>query len=97
MEDDYKQRIDTNKRFVQTLRSEGDEQKSIHDERRHINCNFNIELDRQRSLAQDRNQEISKLKIDVYTAIDGNHNLQAQKRRCEEEIAALRDRNRDDL
>jgi len=50
MEEDYKQRIDTNVRFIQTLRAEVDEQKSIHDERRHINCDLNCELDRQRAV-----------------------------------------------
>ena len=65
MEDDYKQRIDTNVRFIQTLRAEVDEQKSIHDERRHVNCDLNCELDRQRSIIQDRTLESSKLKHEV--------------------------------
>ena len=34
MEEDYKTRVDANMRFVQTLRAEIDEQKSIYDERR---------------------------------------------------------------
>jgi len=65
MEEDYKQRIDTNVRFIQTLRAEVDEQKSIHDERRHINCDLNCELDRQRAVIQDRTLESSRLKHEV--------------------------------
>jgi hypothetical protein len=35
MEDDYRLRVDTNVRLVQTLRAEVDEQSMIFDERRH--------------------------------------------------------------
>jgi hypothetical protein len=35
MEDDYRLRVDTNVRLVQTLRAEVDEQSMIYDERRH--------------------------------------------------------------
>jgi len=35
MEDDYRLRVDTNVRLVQTLRAEVDEQGMIYDERRH--------------------------------------------------------------
>ena len=35
MEDDYRLRVDTNVRLVQTLRAEVDEQARIYDERRH--------------------------------------------------------------
>jgi hypothetical protein len=35
MEDDYRLRVDTNVRLVQTLRAEVDEQAMIYDERRH--------------------------------------------------------------
>lgn len=46
---------------------------------------------------QEKSIEISKLKHEVQTAIDSNHNLQTQKRNCEEELAGLRERNRIDL
>lgn len=65
MEDDYKQRVDTNMRFIQTLRAEIDEQKSIFDERRHQNCDLQGELDRQRQIIQERNSDISRHKHEV--------------------------------
>ena len=45
MEDDYRLRVDTNVRLVQTLRAEVDEQSMIYDERRHQNCDLSLELD----------------------------------------------------
>jgi len=40
------------------LRAEIDEQKSIYDERRQQNCDLNVELDRQRAIVSERNNEI---------------------------------------
>jgi hypothetical protein len=45
MEEDYRLRVDTNVRLVQTLRAEVDEQAMIFDERRHQNCDLSADLD----------------------------------------------------
>lgn len=48
MEEEYAERVDSNIRLIQTLRSEIDEQLTVYDERRHQNCDLQTELDRQR-------------------------------------------------
>ena len=40
MEEEYAERVDSNIRLIQTLRSEIDEQLTVHDERRHQNCDL---------------------------------------------------------
>lgn len=79
------------------MRAEIDEQKSIYDERRHQNCDLNLELDRQRALISERNIEIQRVKHEVTVHEDQNQTLLGQKRRTEEELTALRERNREDL
>jgi len=46
MDEDYKSRVDGNIRFIQTLRSEVDEQRSIFNDRKKQNADLNTELDR---------------------------------------------------
>ena len=58
MEDDYRLRVDTNVRLVQTLRAEVDEQSMIYDERRHQNCDLSLELDQHRQAINERNAEV---------------------------------------
>jgi len=86
MEDDYKARADANLRFIQTLRTEIDDQKTTYDERRQQNCDLNCELDRQRATIQDRTVEISRLKHEVQVHSDQNSTLHGQKRRTEDEL-----------
>ena len=49
MDEDYKSRVDGNIRFIQTLRSEVDEQRTIYNDRKKQNADLNTELDRQRT------------------------------------------------
>jgi hypothetical protein len=49
MEEEYTERVDSNIRLIQTLRAEIDEQVMVHDERRHQNCDLQVELDRQKN------------------------------------------------
>jgi hypothetical protein len=58
MDEDYKSRVDGNIRFIQTLRSDVDEQRGLYNERRKQNAELNTELDRQRSIIADRNADI---------------------------------------
>ena len=97
MDEDYKARVDGNIRFIQTLRAEVDEQKSIYNERKRQNAELNTELDRQRTLISDRNIDIQRVKHELQVSEDQNASLQSQKRQCDDELAALRDRNREDL
>jgi len=48
-------------------------------------------------LVSDRNVEIERLKHDLQLHQDSNHNLVSQKQQCDDELSALRDRNREDL
>ena len=97
MDDDYKSRVEGNIRFIQTLRADVDEQRNIQNERRKQNADLNSEIDRQRVAISDRNVEIERLKHDLQLHQDSNHNLGLQKQQCDDELAALRDRNREDL
>ena len=97
MDEDYKARVDGNLRFIQTLRAEVDEQKNIYNERKRQNAELNTELDRQRTLISERNIDIQRVKHELQVSDDQNANLQSQKRQCDDELSALRDRNRDDL
>jgi len=58
MEEDYRLRVDTNVRLVQTLRAEVDEQAMIFDERRHQNCDLSADLDLHRNAIHERNAEV---------------------------------------
>jgi len=58
MDEDYKSRVDGNIRFIQTLRSEVDEQRSIFNDRKKQNADLNTELDRQRTQISDRNIDL---------------------------------------
>ena len=62
MDEDYKSRVDANIRFIQTLRSEVDEQRTIYNDRKGQNAGLNTELDRQRALISDRNVDIQRVK-----------------------------------
>ena len=97
MDEDYKSRVDANIRFIQTLRAEVDEQRTIYNDRKRQNADLNTELDRQRQLISDRNVDIQRVKHEQQVSEDTNASLQSQKRQCDDELAALRDRNREDL
>ena len=97
MDEDYKSRVDANIRFIQTLRSEVDDQRSIYNDRKRQNAELNTELDRQRQLISDRNVDIQRVKHEMQVSEDTNSSLKSQKRQIDDELAALRDRNREDL
>ncbi len=97
MDEDYKSRVDANIRFIQTLRSEVDEQRTIYNDRKRQNAELNTELDRQRQLISDRNVDIQRVRHEQQVSEDTNNNLQSQKRQSDDELAALRERNREDL
>lgn len=97
MEEDYRLRVDSNVRLVQTLRAEVDEQAMVFDERRHQNCDLSSELDQHRIAIQERNAEVQRLKHELTFTVDQNSSLQAQKRKNEEELQNIRERNRNDL
>ena len=58
---------------------------------------MNTELDRQRTLISERNIDIQRTKHELQVSDDQNASLTSQKRQCDDELSALRDRNRDDL
>ena len=97
MDEDYKSRVDANIRFIQTLRSEVDEQRTIYNDRKRQNAELNSELDRQRQLISDRNVDIQRVKHEMQMSEDTNASLKSQKRQVDDELAALRERNREDL
>ena len=97
MDEDYKSRVDANIRFIQTLRSEVDEQRTIYNDRKRQNAELNTELDRQRALISDRNVDIQRVKHEQQVSEDTNASLQSQKRQTDDELNALRERNREDL
>ena len=97
MEEDYRLRVDSNIRLVQTLRAEVDEQTMIFEERRNQNCDLNVELDKHRVTINEKSGEISRLKHELQFNQEQNHILLNQKRKAEEELQSLRDRNREDL
>jgi hypothetical protein len=80
MDEDYKSRVDGNIRFIQTLRGEVDEQRSIYNERKKQNADLNSELDRQRAIISDRNADISRLNHEFSMQQDKNGSLTSQKR-----------------
>lgn len=97
MDEDYKSRVDGNIRFIQTLRGEVDEQRTIYNDRKRQNAELNSELDRQRTLIADRNIEIQRAKHELTLSEDTNLSLTSQKRQCEDELSSLREHNRQDL
>lgn len=97
MDEDYKSRVDGNIRFIQTLRSEVDEQRSIYNDRKKQNADLNTELDRQRTQISDRNIDLQRLKHELQVSADINSALTSQKRQADDELNALRERNREDL
>ena len=48
MEEEDTERVDAKIRLIQTRRAEIDEEGMIHEERRHQNCDLQVELDRQK-------------------------------------------------
>ena len=97
MDEDYKSRVDANIRFIQTLRTEVDEQRTIYNDRKRQNAELNTELDRQRALISDRNVDIQRVTHEQQVSEDTNASLQSQKRQTDDELNALRSRNREDL
>lgn len=97
MDEDYKSRVDANIRFIQTLRTEVDEQRTIYNDRKRQNAELNTELDRQRALISDRNVDIQRVTHEQQVSEDTNASLQSQKRQTDDELNALRQRNREDL
>jgi len=72
MDEDYKSRVDGNIRFIQTLRAEVDEQRTIYNDRKKQNADLNTELDRQRTAISDRNIDIQRLKHELQVSGDTN-------------------------
>lgn len=97
MDEDYKTRVDANIRFIQTLRTEVDEQRTIYNDRKKNNCELNTELDRQRALISDRNVDIQRVSHEQQISEDTNVSLQSQRRQTEDELCHLRERNQEDL
>ena len=97
MDEDYKSRVDANIRFIQTLRAEVDEQRTIYNDRKRQNAELNTELDRQRQLISERNVDIQRVKHEQTVSDDTNASLKSQKRQTDDELTALRERNREDL
>jgi hypothetical protein len=65
MEEDYRLRVNSNIRLVQTLRAEIDEQTMIFEERRNQNCDLSVELDKNRATINEKSGEISRLKHEL--------------------------------
>jgi len=97
MDEDYKSRVDASIRFIQTLRSEVDEQRTIYNDRKRQNAELNSELDRQRQLISERNVDIQRVRHEMQMSEDTNSSLKSQKRQVDDELGALRERNREDL
>jgi len=49
----------------------------VHDERRHQNCDLQVELDRQKNTIQERNSEIQRLKHELAQTVQSNQQLQS--------------------
>lgn len=96
MDDDYKGRIDSNLIFIANLRNEIDDQKNILTDRKKQNSDLYIELERQKDSLDHRSVEISRLRADFQAQQDLNASLLNQKKQLEEELANVRDRNRED-
>ena len=75
MDEDYKSRVDANIRFIQTLRTEVDEQRTIYNDRKRQNAELNTELDRQRALISDRNVDIQRVTHEQQVSEDTNASL----------------------
>ena len=97
MDEDYKSRVETNIRFIQTLRNEVDEQKLLYEDRRKQNADLNTQLDKHRTMVADRTHEIQCTKNDLLMQHETNQALLIQKGQLDEEMVALRERNREDL
>lgn len=46
MEKDYSERVDCNIKLIQIMRSEIETEVSVYEERRHLNCDLNIQIDK---------------------------------------------------
>ena len=77
MDEDYKTRVDANIRFIQTLRSEVDEQRVVYNDRKQQNAELNTELDRQRTLISDRSVDIQRVRHEHQVSEDTNASLQS--------------------
>ena len=96
MDDDYKTRIESNLVFIANLRNEIDDQKGTLTDRKKQNSDLYVELERQKDNLEHRNVDISRLRGDLTSQTDLNSSLQTQKKQLEEDLAGIRDRNRED-
>lgn len=96
MEDNYKARVEANIGMIGTLRQEIDDQRNLLVDRKKQNADLYTELDSQKDTLNNRHVEISRLKNDLGQHQDLNSQLMNQKRHLEDELANLRERNRQD-
>ena len=79
VEQDYKQRVNANLQMLQQLRVEIDEQSALYDQRRHENCDLNVDLDRQNQAIIERQAEFKRLRHELKQTNDLNQLLESQK------------------
>jgi chromosome segregation ATPase len=96
LDDDYKARLEANLVFIANLRNEIDDNKNLLNDRRKQNSDFYVELERSKESIDARSVEISRLRVDVQSQQDLLQSLQHQRKQLEEELYAVRERNRDD-
>jgi len=97
MDDDYKSRIEANQSFINNVRADIDMQKGILTDKKQQNSDLYGELERQKENLDHRNVEITRLKGDLTSQQDLNQSLTHQKKSLEEELHALREKNREDM
>lgn len=65
MEEDYRNRIESNNDVIDSLRQEIDEQQFLLFDKKKLNADFYTDLDINKDVLMDRNTEISRLKNEL--------------------------------
>ncbi len=72
MEEDYRNRIESNIDVIDSLRQEIDEQQFSLTDRKKLNADFYTDLDINKDVLMDRNTEVSRLKNELMMLQDVN-------------------------
>jgi hypothetical protein len=72
MEEDYRNRIESNNDVIDSLRQEIDEQQFSLTDRKKLNADFYTDLDINKDVLMDRNTEVSRLKNELMMLQDVN-------------------------
>lgn len=72
MEEDYRNRIESNIDVIDSLRQEIDEQQFFLTDKKKLNADFYTDLDINKDVLMDRNTEVSRLKNELMMLQDVN-------------------------